>query len=359
MKRITKTPQFYIRRKTFVIIIPFVCLVCFVVYYGLKPTTYTQPEVASFEVQCPRISLSSTGLDASLRSSEGYSEGSGMVASRQNPGIYWVHSDELLTAGQNAVWAITDTGEFVARYDLPADDRALDAEDIALGVGPDGADYLYLGAIGDNGRNRGEKIITRFKEPLVDRGADQLTEVNIVDATTVNSLAYSYTRVEGSKQYDSEGLIVDPITNDIYIFTKTMIENRGEQDVSLIFKIKNEDFSTSKTTPVISVAPVAAIRGKTPSGKGQNGPTSAAISFDGSQLVVVNRSEIFYWARPEGKTVEETLINSSGLYGATEPCRAEEQASNPESVTFDLLGNKLYTISEKFDSRIYTYDITR
>ena len=56
------------------------------------------------------------------------------------------------------------TASSIAELRLPV--RVLDVEEVTLGPGPeDGADYLYVGDIGDNDSRRFEITVVRFKEP--------------------------------------------------------------------------------------------------------------------------------------------------------------------------------------------------
>ena len=87
------------------------------------------------------------GRRAGIVRSELIREASGIVASRRNPGVLWVHND---SGDMARVFAITASGEFLGVCNI-AGATARDWEDIAIGPGPDpDQHYLYLGDIGDN-----------------------------------------------------------------------------------------------------------------------------------------------------------------------------------------------------------------
>ena len=134
-------------------------------------------------------------------------EVSGMVLSRKNSGVLWVHND----SGDSArVYALTLDGRLIATFILVGVD-AIDWEDIAIGPGPEpGLDYIYVADIGDNGFSREEIEIYRFPEPLVDKG----TQSVLVDR--VERIVLSYP----DQAHDAETLLVDPVDGGIYIITK-------------------------------------------------------------------------------------------------------------------------------------------
>lgn len=82
-------------------------------------------------------------------------EASGLVASRRHPGVLWTHND-----GDNPaeLFAIDREGRTLARFPVAAPN--VDWEDIALD-----ARGIYLADVGDNRRERTERIVYRIAEP--------------------------------------------------------------------------------------------------------------------------------------------------------------------------------------------------
>ena len=116
-------------------------------------------------VACPGFRA---GVSVGAVSDPSVVEASGLAASRQNPGVLWVHNDS-----GNAVelFAIGDDGGVRAPY-LPTGITNRDWEDLAIGPGPAaGVDYLFIGDIGDNGLARSSITIYRIPEPAVSRSA--------------------------------------------------------------------------------------------------------------------------------------------------------------------------------------------
>lgn len=132
-------------------------------------------------------------------------EASGLVASRQHPGVYWTHNDS--GDGPYAYAVDAATGRTLARITL----RGVPARDMeAISIGPD--NDLYLGDIGDNlGGKWPEVWIYRFHEPK------QLHD------QTVDVTRYTVRYDDGPR--DAEALMVQPRTGRVYIASKN--ENGG------------------------------------------------------------------------------------------------------------------------------------
>lgn len=140
-------------------------------------------------------------------------ESSGIVASRRNSDLYWTHND-------------SGDGPFIYAFDRMGNSAGVwrvtgatadDWEDIAAGPGPDGGgEYLYVGDIGDNGRNREEVIVYRFPEPKIlpeDAGSTGASPQATEPAEPL------YLRYPDGK-HNAEALLVHPQTGDLYIVTK-------------------------------------------------------------------------------------------------------------------------------------------
>lgn len=84
------------------------------------------------------------------------SECSGLVASRQYPGIFWTHND---SGNPPVLFAIDGTGKTVASF--PVAGRNTDWEDIAI----DSQGRIYLADIGNNSRKRMETQVLCVAEP--------------------------------------------------------------------------------------------------------------------------------------------------------------------------------------------------
>ncbi|MEZ4701321.1 MAG: hypothetical protein R2834_13375 [Rhodothermales bacterium] len=143
-------------------------------------------------------------------------EASGLAASRLHRGVLWLHND---SGDTTRVFAINTQARLLGTYYL-SDARARDWEDIAIGPGPDpDLDYLYVGDIGDNQMRRKYIVVYRVPEPDV-RPHQEAVEASL---DGVETLAFAFP----DGPHNSETLMVDPATGDIYIVTKAL----GRQSV--------------------------------------------------------------------------------------------------------------------------------
>jgi hypothetical protein len=152
-------------------------------------------------------------------------ESSGVVASRRNPGLYWTHND---SGDGPFIYAFDTSGKSAGVWRV-AGATADDWEDIAAGPGPKaGVNYLYVGDIGDNSKDRDEVIVYRVPEPVItpaDAGTTSSTP-----ATTEPSEPIYLKYPDGPR--NAEALLVHPQTGDLYIVTKRQDHPAGVYKVT-------------------------------------------------------------------------------------------------------------------------------
>jgi len=143
------------------------------------------------------------------------SESSGIVASRRTAGLLWTHND---SGDGPFLYASDERGKQMGVWRV-AGAKANDWEDIAVGPGPQpGRSYLYIGDIGDNKEARREIIIYRLPEPEVTPAGANSTGKNALVTEPAESLRLQYP----DRGHDAEALLVQPVTGDIYVITKTL-----------------------------------------------------------------------------------------------------------------------------------------
>jgi len=118
------------------------------------------------------------------------SEASGIVASRQYPGIFWVHND---SGNSPSLFTVRLNGTLVREYQVAATN--LDWEDIAA----DDQGNLYIGDIGNNTRALPVRVIYRLQEPDPRVASDKPLPVTLA----------SYYRYQKGNAFDAESLFLD------------------------------------------------------------------------------------------------------------------------------------------------------
>lgn len=242
-------------------------------------------------------------------------EVSGLVASIENPGMFWVNND---SGDAPQLYLIDSTANLIAIVRLQGVQNR-DWEEVAMGAGPDAvANYVYIGEIGDNLSQYPSKSIFRikdFKVPIVEHVFDTLiSEVDQLE----------FTLPDGPR--DSEAMVVDPISKNIFLFSKR------EEKINL-YEIPN--WSTGKDTAqakLLLQLPFSQI-------------TAADISTDGTEVIIRNYKAILYWRRD----ITQPFVSIFDQEQSVLPYSQEPQG---EAVAFDFSGKGYYTVSEYADGKI-------
>lgn len=240
-------------------------------------------------------------------------EMSGMAFSKNHPDKFYTHTD---SGGEAAVYVLDSLGDERGKITLEGVENR-DWEDIAVGPGPGGKSYVYVGEIGDNLGVHQTVEVYRFPEP------DDLSK-NI----TLTPEVLTFTYPEGAR--DAESLFVDPISGDLFVVSK-----RDKQNT--LFRIKSTDFVKADVVAERLVQlPLTSV-------------TAADISQDGSRILIKNYFKVYYWDRKAGETILEALSRSPKEL----PYVPEPQG---EAIGFRPDGKAYYTISEKrFDIKPVLY----
>ena len=245
---------------------------------------------------------------------------SGIAASRLNPGLLWVHNDSGDTA---RIFGLDAQGITHATYRLEAA-SAIDWEDIAVGRGPVASmTYIYVGDIGDNNSMRSEIVVYRVAEPVVDLAGSVSGSLSGVDAIR---LRYP----DGA--HNAEALLVDPVTGDIVVITKSM--SGGAQRA----------YRVSGLTPTGVVTTMEYLATITTSASALGAITGADISPNGLQLALRTYGGVAVSARPDIGTPLSTFIGGgSKIVACSGPSPSESQG---EAVGFNSNGRGFITVSE-------------
>ena len=247
-------------------------------------------------------------------------EASGLASSRFNQNILWTHND---SGDSNRIFAMDINGNHVGEFLLNNTENR-DWEDIAIGPGPlEGADYIFVGDIGDNRSENDVKHIYRFVEPQVYTN-NQSSEINI---DNTESISYQYE--DGNR--DAETLIVDPITKDIIIISKR--EGSAVHVYLLPFPHDTENILTAQLIMTKDFYPNINFNTS-------QWIVAGDISKDGSAILIKSYTDVFYFSRESNQSIFDAL-NTSGvkLPYVTEP--------QGEAICWDRMTSGYFTLSEE------------
>ena len=229
--------------------------------------------------------------------------------------MYWVHND----SGDSArVFATDLSGAAIGRFQINGA-TAKDWEDIAVGPGPEpGTNYLYLGDIGGN-KGRSNLSIYRAGEPEVMLGASGVrgsVPAERIDVLYPDGLAWN-----------AEALLVDPLTADIYVVTKS-----GEAN-SIVYQLAAAQAVSGSRQTLRQVASL-----ELPLGFDRS-VTGGDISPDGASIMLRTYNRVYLWPRLAGQSISDAF--------SAPPCSVQIQPeSQGEAAAFQQNGRDLVLTTE-------------
>ena len=259
-------------------------------------------------------------------------EVSGLVASRKNPGMLWVHND----SGNPPALYLLDS-QAVVRAVYMVGEAQRDWEDLTIGPGPvEGETYLYMGDIGDNFTFHSWNYIYRFPEPTWAGAilADSGTVTALPDTIRqVDTLAFVYP----DEQRDAETLLLDPTDTTLYLLSKEM---SSINLYSLPYPQRTDSIAIAQHLLELPF-------------DGENlldRLVAGDISADGKELLLKTYARVFYRAR--------TSLDLAFADWITQPADTLPYTAEPqgEAVGFAADGSGYYTLSERgIGSELYLY----
>lgn len=287
---------------------------CFVVLLGLTSLSVTLVRAQSF----------SSAVEFGIAISPEISEASGIIGSRQNPGVLWTHNDSSYAGN---IFALSTNGAALGRYFIPTAFFG-NYEDIAVGPGPNPEhQYIYLADIGDNFASRFSVRVFRFPEPAV-----YLYFTNappILPLPGVQEIELTYP----DKPRDAEALMIDPLTGDLFIATK-------ETNSARIYMTTRAKMDIGGPIELTFVREM--------SFSGFRSVSAGDISFDGKLICMRRNGRAWTWTRSASQTVSNALAAS----GTTQPVATNPADLNGEAIGFHPTGLGYYTISEGYQQPI-------
>jgi hypothetical protein len=270
------------------------------------PALPDAPALSDAGASCAEYALTDEG--GSLMN-PAINETSGVVASRRQPGVLYVHND---SGDSPRFFAVNLAGQSLAEYRLDGA-RAVDWEDVA--EIPCGATRcIVFGDVGDNNRVRPEVTLYRVEEPEV-----PVTPPATVTPATVPVMALTFRYPDGA--HNAETLVGDPATGDLYVITKV---DAGRVTV---YRAPRENNGVAERVTEMEL----------PAGAGQL--TGGDVRGDGREMLLRTYARVLRYERPEGAPFE-------ALFTATPVTAAVRLEPQGETVGYTAEDNGYVTISE-------------
>jgi hypothetical protein len=209
-------------------------------------------------------------------------EASGLARGIASPGVFYAQNDSGDSARFFAIDATTGTVRAV--YNVPGAQNH-DWEDIAVARDAHGTPSVWLGDIGDNGNNRSEVQIYRVDEPHVDMSRANVT------AQTATPDVWRLRYPSGPANAESLAVATG---GQAYVITKS---STGDSEMYAV--PPRPDPNRVQTMRLVGPITFRAHPGFLP-GWAQMSATGAALSPDGSLLVIRTYSDAYLWQVHDG-----------------------------------------------------------
>lgn len=285
----------------------------------------------------PQLACGDTPLDVGRVASPELDEISGVAESRRNPGVLFVHND---SGDSPRFFAIDRQGQLLAELSLSKVPVLLDAEDIAIGPGPGGGDFIYLGDTGNNfasswlGLPRRKAVLYRIPEPDVPLSA-RGSRISLEDVFPI-----VFTFPDGARNV--EAFFIDPPSGDLYMLSKQ--SDHRSQLLRASAAVLAAGGGELELFGELSFGR-AAVPGSTL-------PTSASVSRDGAMILVRTYETVLLFRRAPGE------LASNALARAPEELPAPNERQG-EAISFIDGDTAFLTISEGTHAAINCARIAR
>ena len=250
-------------------------------------------------------------------------EVSGIVSSKKFPGFFWGQND---SGNPNTIYLLDSAGKGTKEVTIKGAANR-DWEDISLFVESNGISTIFLGDFGDNNSAWPFCILYWITEPDVS---------SLPNIFSVNSLNITFTIPDGSR--DIECMLIDQKSKDIYLVSKRDFKKR-------LYKI-----AANKLVPSARVVAefIEELNFSIPpsldnSLQKASYITSGTVSKDNSEIIIKSYSQLYYWRRKSGESIEDALMRpSKNIEYLVEP--------QGEAISFNTTGSAFVTISESLTS---------
>lgn len=249
-------------------------------------------------------------------------EASGLVASRKQPGVYWMHGDN----GAN-LYAIDTTGKLLGQWEVTSSARFFfiyNWEDIAIEATSSGPDRIWIGDIGNHTEDaEGNPVEPRANLRLlsIDEPSVDPSQVLSGEAPVLSDLEFPYP--DGI--FDSEALVIDPSTNDAFVISKTA------EPPCKIYRIQSP-YDTGSLQYIGSLD--------------ADSINAADISASGRELIAHNYLYVYYWTKGEGQSWLD-ILSAEPSVPASKGRLQFTQNYFAEAVGFSQDESGFYVVSEE------------
>jgi hypothetical protein len=264
-------------------------------------------------------------------------EASGMVASHQNQGVFWIHND----GGNDAcLFAVTASGRHVGTFQIAAA-KNIDWEDLALFYHAQTA-YLLIADVGDNDAQRSDCSLYALVEPKISQS----------DSAKHHTLEIAWQRrfryEDGPR--DCEAVAVDVASRKILLLSK-----RDEPPVLYSLPLwpatAGKIEIANKIVKISNIPPPTQADLQFKYGQYRSQPTAMDISPSGREIVVLTYKNAYSYKHLAGEDWKTSFSRPPAVVYL--PLAEKSQLRQREALCFGADGQTLFVTSEGQFAPIY------
>ncbi|MBL9123399.1 MAG: dockerin type I repeat-containing protein [Planctomycetaceae bacterium] len=260
-------------------------------------------------------------------------EASGITGSLLHPGVLWTHND---SGNPGIIYGLTMSGAVVGSYNFGSQN---DWEDIAVGPGKNGASSIYIADTGDNNFAREYARLYRYAEP-----ATLTTSSSVIHSSQYEQARFQYPNGPD----DVEALTVDPLTGEIYLFSKGNSQFPQYSEGNSTTHVYRLDQSVFDPLPAGTYHQADQLGSLSILSR----VTAADISPDGRWLLIRSRSTTAYaYERLPGESIADALLGTPIPFQLASEAQGEAIGWADDSKSF-------FTTSERVGAAIYQYKLS-
>lgn len=264
------------------------------------------------------VSIDTLGYSTDTR----LKEISGLVVSRKNPGVFWVHND----SGDVPVLYALDQSMSIQSMITVNGAKHIDWEDITHAT-IDQKNYLFIGDIGDNRALR--KSITVYKVAEPDLTSQRPKEIDVLQSI---ELFYE----DGAR--DAEALLYDTQTNELIVVTK-----RDQRSRVYAAALQNTQGSITTELKFVGTLQIEPLAIDIPQMRSYLHYITAADQHEDGSVVIKNYFRTWRYTNPDRLPLKNLITQNKPQQL---PYLLEQQG---EAIGFGSDSNTYFTTSECAD----------
>ena len=267
-------------------------------------------------------------------------EASGMVASHQNKGIFWIHND----GGHNPyLFAVTGNGDHVGTFQIAAIEN-IDWEDIALFYLKETA-YLLIADIGDNQAQRSDCVLYTVAEP-------NFSQSDSAQGRILRPAWQRRFRYEDGPR-DCEAVAVDVANRRILLLSK---RDKPPKLYGLpLWPAASGRIEVArKITEISNIPPPTETDLQFKYGRYRSHPTAMDLSPSGQEMVILTYKNAYSYSHLIGESWQTSLSRPPAVVYL--PAAEKTKLRQREALCFGADGRTLYVTSEGQFAPIYRMD---